>query len=136
METERLVVVAFVAVALPEMKRLPWIVVEPMVVFPEDVRVPKAADVPKRFVELAMEEKNAVVVALVAVALPVMVKLPSTVDDAPETKPPFKVRRLEKMLVPEKVLLSLSSVDEAKRQVEVETAETTPEPLAYKRPLE
>ena len=34
-----------------------------------------------------MVEKNEVVVALVAVALPATLKLPATVDDAPEINP-------------------------------------------------
>lgn len=47
----------------------------------------------KRLVELALVEKRFVVVAEVAVALPVMTRLPLTVEEAFERKPPASTER-------------------------------------------
>ena len=51
---------------------------------PPIVVLPVLSEVEKRLVELAVVEKKLVVVALVDVEFPVMVRLPITVEEAPE----------------------------------------------------
>ena len=101
---------------------VPWMVGPRNTLLARVVRVPNCALAPKMFVDDAMDEKNAVVVALVVVELPVMVRLPVMVEEEFEMNPPFIVRRFENEFVPENVLLSLRSVDEAAVMVKVPPA--------------
>ena|SRR5438445_33597 len=65
----------------PEVPGSPW----------ERVREPSFPVVPKRFVEDAVVEKRLVVVAEEVVEFPVIVKFPTTVDEAPAMKAPPRV---------------------------------------------
>ena len=58
---------------------------------------------PYRFVEEAVVAKKLVVVAEVAVAFPVIVKLPTLVEEELEMKPPVRVARLATARVPVKL---------------------------------
>ena len=90
---KELVLVALVVVEFPVTTRLPWMVVEPTVVLPEEVKVPNAPSVEKRLVDDAIELKCAVVVAFVVVEFPLMKRLPPMVEDADARKPPVSVER-------------------------------------------
>jgi hypothetical protein len=84
------------------------------VIAPSDEAPPvsekKLADEAKRFVEDAVVEKKFVVVALVVVELPVITRLPFTVDEAFERKPPD---RTESPVVVENVVVEFCVVSEA-----------------------
>ena len=96
---KKLVVVALVPVALTKVKF--WRVDEALarilakVPVPDEVRFPPLPVVKKRFVEEAVVEKREVVVALVVVELPVIVRLPSMVEEAVERKPLSRPRVVE-----------------------------------------
>ena len=97
-----------------------WELMRPEVIGPR-VAAPAFRAVAKRFVEEAVVEKKLVVVAFVAVALPVMLKFPITVDEAVEMKPWEVKRPAESMVVvavwPTRRTLALNT--DAKRLVEV-----------------
>src|SRR5258708_6360340 len=67
------------------------------------VEFPAVKAVAKRLVELAVEAKEAVVVAFVVVEFPTMTRLPLTVDEADERKPPVRVARPVTLKVDESV---------------------------------
>ena len=83
------------------------------------------------WVVVAPETYSAVVVALVVVELPTMTRLPLTVEEAPERKPPVKVERPETVSDP-RVPIEVSEED--KMPLPSVLPERTEAPLIWKLP--